>query len=67
MHDAMRVLDAMEAKLGEVDSPGDARMLGSMRNDRFRGSLDWEERVSKAERQKEAANEKFKAGENEAT
>lgn len=43
-------------------APDPRRLLGSMRNERFRGSLDWESRVNESERLKEVANDKFKVG-----
>ena len=41
------------------------REAGSVRNERLRGSLSWEERVEEGERLKELANAQFKAGAHE--
>jgi hypothetical protein len=41
------------------------REAGSVRNERLRGSLSWEERVKETEELKDAANAQFQAGANE--
>lgn len=75
--DEQEVLEAQAAETRLVPSADDEsgesprgprprmREPGSMRNERLRGSLSWEERVQEAEEIKEAANKHFQAGANE--
>jgi len=62
---ASRVLDKMEEEIAADPSAPGLRGIGCMRSERLRGSLGWEERLNEAERLKDAANEKFKAGQND--